>query len=467
MWNNLKKIVYKGLAILLSFVFGGILAVGVCDIHIIKAKDTNVSLCPWTFVQGGQYNPGEYGNEGYINSVKMNNTDESIYGWLRGVNSVAQQQTATRVSNGFSLDIANNGWDGVYAGMTGNLTNRINPWSVQASMKDVNIEPNCVYTVSFKARATKKKYAYIAFGCEMEDEIPFDFDTSASSNQIIAITTDEQKFTYKFKNIGFAKKLTTTLMFGAFIAQYGWEGEDISDIVTEPESSWEGTVYISDFNITVSGNNSENSSLTETTIKPEISSVDLSIGNMNGNAIEENGRRTQIILADSFTKVHSYRIFRLNARSTANTKLIYQSKNKKVLRISSAGLVKMLRCGVAEIIIKAPATSQYNEAYKKIKVTVLPKRMKLSKVSCVGNGKLNVSWKKDRTITGYQVQVCQNKKFKKKVKQKFLKKKKTFVTLGVKEEKGTTYYVRVRSYANIENSRRYGKWSKVKRVKVK
>lgn len=44
----------------------------------------------WKFSQGGQYSPNEEGNEGYIESVTMNDTEEVLDGWLEGDGSTNQ-----------------------------------------------------------------------------------------------------------------------------------------------------------------------------------------------------------------------------------------------------------------------------------------------------------------------------------------------------------------------------------------
>ena len=77
--------------------------------------------------------------------------------------------------------------------------------------------------------------------------------------------------------------------------------------------------------------------------------------------------------------------------------------------------------------------------------------------------KLTASWKKASEADGYQIQYAPNKKFKK-AKSKTVKS--TSVTLK-KLKKKTTYFVRVRAYKAVDGKKVYGKWSSVKKVKVK
>lgn len=253
----MKKIFNKVLASVVTVALVAATFVGVSS--TTKAADT-VAIKGWTFSQGGQYNPGEPGNEGYINSVKINGTNETIGGWLTGTGSVNQTQSATQAGGtGFFIDIANTGWDAQWRAVTGYETDRINPWSVQAMMSDVPITPGHIYTVSFKAKASKKKYAYVTFGSTVNDIPPYSEASleEGSDGQIITLGTTEQTFTYKFTNWASAASFTTRFMLGAFDAQYDYAGNDVSDIITERETNWSGTVTVSDFTITDEGMNSD------------------------------------------------------------------------------------------------------------------------------------------------------------------------------------------------------------------
>ena len=77
--------------------------------------------------------------------------------------------------------------------------------------------------------------------------------------------------------------------------------------------------------------------------------------------------------------------------------------------------------------------------------------------------KVKVTWKKVPNSLGYQIQYATNKKFKK-VKKKTVKS--TFVTLK-KLKKKKTYFIRIRAYKIEDGKKVYGKWSTVKKVKIK
>lgn len=77
---------------------------------------------------------------------------------------------------------------------------------------------------------------------------------------------------------------------------------------------------------------------------------------------------------------------------------------------------------------------------------------------------VTLSWKKVSGAKGYQLQYAQNKKFTKKKKSKLTKKTKLTIKM-LKNKK--TYYFRVRVYKLNGKKKVYGKWSKVKKVKIK
>lgn len=249
----MRKIFKKALAGIASAALVASLLVGINVTTEVKAEDVAVTLKNWSFAQGGKYN-NEGGNEGYIGSVTMKDTNEVLSGYLKtGEESVNETKTATALSTGFDLNIENTGWDCQWSAVTGFETNRINPWSIQAAMDDVDIVPGHIYTVSFKAHANKKKYGYMTFGCDVPSTPPYGEAPLDGSSTLMVLTTADQEFTYTFTNWVEATKLNVTFMLGAFDAQYDFAGNNISNIVTEVENQWKGTVTVTDFSIVDKG----------------------------------------------------------------------------------------------------------------------------------------------------------------------------------------------------------------------
>lgn len=215
-------------------------------------ETSNVELGKWSFTQSGLERSN--GSSGYINSVHVGY--ETLSNWERWI-EYEQTQTASRVSNRFEIDIADTG----YWAQWEKNPRRIEPNAVVASTI-VEAKKAHKYTVSFKAKASSKKYAYIRFGTEVEGILPYGqkqikFDDDAK-NQAIEIGTTEKTFTFSFSNEVGAKNIKTDIMLGAFLGDdsskvYDMDGNDISDIVTESEARWNGVVEISDFTITDNG----------------------------------------------------------------------------------------------------------------------------------------------------------------------------------------------------------------------
>lgn len=77
--------------------------------------------------------------------------------------------------------------------------------------------------------------------------------------------------------------------------------------------------------------------------------------------------------------------------------------------------------------------------------------------------KIYLKWKKVAGAKGYQLQYATSKKFKAKKTKSTTKTKYTVKKLKKKK----TYYVRVRAYTISNGKKVYGKWSSVKKVKIK
>lgn len=97
---------------------------------------------------------------------------------------------------------------------------------------------------------------------------------------------------------------------------------------------------------------------------------------------------------------------------------------------------------------------------------IIPKKQTISSVKSPSRKKLKVTWKKDSTISGYQIQYSTTKNFKKDKKSVNVSKKSTSKTIKTAKY-GKKYYVRIRAYKTIDGKKVYGSWSKVKSVKVK
>lgn len=174
----------------------------------------------------------------------------------------------------------------------------------------------------------------------------------------------------------------------------------------------------------------------------------------------------QRIISSSLSKAYGSSAFYLNAKTTGNGKLTYTSNNKKVVTISSKGKIFIKGYGSTTILIKASKTSKYIGAQKKITIKIVPNKGSLKSVSSPSKKKLKITWKKDGSITAYQIYISKRKDFNKDTKQNTYSMKKTSTTVSGWKSK-TTYYVKIRSYKTVGKTKYYGAWSSVKSIKVK
>lgn len=106
-----------------------------------------------------------------------------------------------------------------------------------------------------------------------------------------------------------------------------------------------------------------------------------------------------------------------------------------------------------------PTKSYYNSLYYK------PDKVNLSKVKEAEEHHVKLKWEKVSDVKGYQIKYSTDKKFSENTE---LQKAKSSAKSKIIDEleSGETYYFKVRAYNDAENSKVYGKWSKVRKVKV-
>lgn len=176
-------------------------------------------------------------------------------------------------------------------------------------------------------------------------------------------------------------------------------------------------------------------------------------------------KKEQIITASNRSFAIKSGPVSLGAKTNGNGKLTYISSNKTVADISSTGVVTPKNYGETIITIQASETSNSKVAVKRIVIRVVPKKMIFKSVKAAANRAVSLKWKKDKTVSGYQIQICRRKDFKSGAYQRTCKPsafKKRITNLKKK-----TWYVRIRSFKKIGKSTYYGIWSAVKKVKIK
>lgn len=171
--------------------------------------------------------------------------------------------------------------------------------------------------------------------------------------------------------------------------------------------------------------------------------------------------------------------FKLSATATGNEGgFAYSTVNTDVLSVDSNGYVTTKACGTAVVTITTTGNKAYNPASANVKITVKPPKGKISSVVSSSRGKMKVTFEKvaaaQKGTVRYQVMYSRDKKFSSGTyKIATFKSTKTEANAAAKKTvkgllSGNRYYTKVRGYLVLDDgSRVYGKWSKVRSVRVK
>ncbi len=200
-------------------------------------------------------------------------------------------------------------------------------------------------------------------------------------------------------------------------------------------------------------------------IKPgKAKAVLIGKGNYRGTITREftiKKASQQLSYTKSYKKIWGDQAFSLHVRSAkGDGKLSFTSSDRAVAVVNENGKVTLKGAGKTVVTVTAAGTEGYHPKSVKITVTVAPKKQEI-RVKKLAKQKIKVNWKKDTKATGYQIQYSTDSKFKKSVKEKWIKKNKTNTAIIGKLKKGKNYYVRVRAYKNVKGSSGavYGSWS--------
>ena len=184
----------------------------------------------------------------------------------------------------------------------------------------------------------------------------------------------------------------------------------------------------------------------------------------------EKSKQPAIISAKSYKKTYGDKAFDIGAATNSDAVLKFTSSNSRVVTVSDKGRAAIKGCGKAYISIESPETADYEANIVTITVTVVPGKVTFKKVKSPKKSQIYFSWKKLPGVTGYQYNVSSKKSFKgaklystnaayKKLVPNY---KKSRV-----DSSGGRFYIRIRAYVKIDKKTYYGKWSKVKTIRVK
>lgn len=99
-------------------------------------------------------------------------------------------------------------------------------------------------------------------------------------------------------------------------------------------------------------------------------------------------------------------------------------------------------------------------------VTVVPKKQKITYAKNQKSGQITLKWNKASAAKGYQICYSTDKSFKKNVKKITVSNNRTIKKTITRLSKGSTYYIKVRSYGTYSGKKLYGAYSKAVKVTV-
>ncbi|MBR1630171.1 MAG: hypothetical protein IJ679_13060 [Lachnospiraceae bacterium] len=150
--------------------------------------------------------------------------------------------------------------------------------------------------------------------------------------------------------------------------------------------------------------------------------------------------------------------------------LSYKSSNPGIISVSKIGKnkckVSAKSPGTAKITITAAATNDYYAKTSTVSIKIYPAGTAITSCKNIKGKKLQIKWKRNSKVSGYQVQYSRSKAFKTSNKSKLLSGNYSTTFTAEKLSK-KTYYVRVRTYKLVGSKRYYSAWSQVKTVKIK
>ncbi len=176
------------------------------------------------------------------------------------------------------------------------------------------------------------------------------------------------------------------------------------------------------------------------------------------------------IWAKSVTVTYGKKPFPLKVDTDSDGAVKYSVPNSKVISLSvkkGKATATVKGYGKATVTIKTTRTKTCFAGKKKITVTVIPVKAVVTKLDSPIRRQLAVTWKKNTTVSKFQLWVSTDKQFKRGTIQRVLSAKKNSSKTPPLLKSGKTYYVKIRACKKIGKKKYYGAWSKVKSAKVK
>ena len=180
--------------------------------------------------------------------------------------------------------------------------------------------------------------------------------------------------------------------------------------------------------------------------------------------VKEGTATVTITGAGNYTGIINTTFTITAAPGKSDGKVSLKSSNTKVVKISGTKVIPV-NPGKANVTITVTAGNRYAAATKTVTITVIPAKTSLRSVKSQTAKQATVTWKKIKSISGYQISYSQNSSMKK-AKALTVKGSATRATLKKLVSK-KKYYVRIRTYKVVSGKKYYSKWSSKKSVKIR
>ena len=157
-----------------------------------------------------------------------------------------------------------------------------------------------------------------------------------------------------------------------------------------------------------------------------------------------------VINASDITLTKSKKKANIITSIESDGKVSLKSSNTKVVKISGTKVIPV-NPGKANVTITVAAGTRYAAASKTVTITVIPAKTSLRSVKSKTAKQATVTWKKAKSISGYQISYSQNSSMKK-AKALTVKGSATRATLKKLVSK-KKYYVRIRTYKVVSGKK--------------
>lgn len=110
---------------------------------------------------------------------------------------------------------------------------------------------------------------------------------------------------------------------------------------------------------------------------------------------------------------------------------------------------------------------KYYSSWKTLTTPTKPAKVSIKTPATNSKHQIIAKWNKVARVSGYQVQYCKNKSCSSVIATKTVSGQSKVSYTGKNFTKNKTYYIRVRAYKTVNNTKYYGAWSSVKSIKCK